>query len=494
MSPRPISRVLVVAYLFPPVGGAGVQRIAKFVKYLPDFGWHPTVLTAANPSVPLLDSSLLADVPSQVPVVRARTLEPDYALKKTVSGCDDPAGPTGSGIVSFLKRLARRWANAVLQPDPQILWYPAAVRWGTKVLRATHHEAILVTAPPFSSFLVGATLSRRTGLPLLLDYRDEWDISNRYWENKQHGMISRLLQSAMQRSVVRQARALIATTRASAESLQHIARQAGSAARSVCIYNGYDAEDFRSFSSRTDRPSDGRYRLAYVGTLWNLTSVEPLVKAVMLLCEQNPELARQLELVFAGRRTASQDALLQKLAGLPCRVERHPYLSHDAALDLMRSADGLCLLLSDVPHADRVVPGKVFEYLATGRPILFIGPRGEVARILEPCPHAFVCEATDMAGIRNVLREQLQHHVRSADRITTPRDASDSKRDGSSWSPSQYERRQLTAQLAELLDQITRQSHQRQARQRAPQAGELSSGESLSGKKASPCELVGAEH
>ena len=171
--------------------------MTKFVKYLPQFGWEPTVLTTENPSVPVLDESLLADIPPQTFVMKARTLEPGYALKLIVSASGPANTPTRSAsegatetkdvtpsptlrvkLTSVAKRVLRGAANFLLQPDPQVLWNPQAIEAGLRVLSQQKHDVIFVTAPPFSSFLIGAELARRTGLPLVLDYRDEWSISN----------------------------------------------------------------------------------------------------------------------------------------------------------------------------------------------------------------------------------------------------------------------------------------------------------------------------
>jgi hypothetical protein len=188
-APKSAKRVLVVTYNFPPVGGAGVQRVTKFVKYLPQFGWEPTVLTAENPSVPVLDDSLLADIPPQTAVIKARTLEPGYALKRIVSasnteswnvtrsvseGAKETQDVTPSltlrvTLASVAKRALRGATNLLLQPDPQVLWNPQAIEVGLRVLSQQKHDAIFVTAPPFSSFLIGAELARRTGLPLVHD-------------------------------------------------------------------------------------------------------------------------------------------------------------------------------------------------------------------------------------------------------------------------------------------------------------------------------------
>jgi glycosyltransferase involved in cell wall biosynthesis len=434
-------RVLYVAYLYPPVGGAGVQRSAKFVKYLPHFAWHPSVLTVANPSVPLFDQSLTADVPAQTIVRRARTWEPGYALKAVVSSAGGvPA--KGPGLAArLMKGLVRRVSNLLLQPDPQILWAPHAIREGRRLLREVPHHAIVASGPPFSSFLVGAALARWSGLPLVLDYRDEWDISHAYMENKQVDPLSRFIQRRMQASVVRSAQILVATTPASARALDRVRAAAGSGAQVEWIYNGYDPEDFAP--TVPARGGQGPYRLAYVGTLWNLTSVAPLVEAVRRLAQTEPVLAADLELVFVGRRTNSQDQILARLEGLPCRVVRQAYMDHRGAVDLIRSASGLSLLLSDTREAERVVPAKIFEYMAARQPIVAITPRGEVWDLLRDYPAGHLLAPRDVEGIAACLAREIRRHR-----------AGQSTANWAGWDADRYDRRSQAGQLATILSSL----------------------------------------
>ena len=138
-------RLLLVAYNFPPVGGAGVQRPVKWAKYLGSFGWDVTVLTTLNPSVPVRDESLLAELPSDIEIIRARTWEPDYTVKQNLIAAESTAR---KGIVRRLKDTARgvakRCVKLALQPDPQGLWNYHAIQAGTAALRDRQHDAILV--------------------------------------------------------------------------------------------------------------------------------------------------------------------------------------------------------------------------------------------------------------------------------------------------------------------------------------------------------------
>lgn len=447
-------RVLVIAYVFPPSGGAGVQRVTKFVRYLPEFDWECSVLTVANPSVPLTDETLLSEVPEVTVVRKARTLEPGYALKNAVSAGAAGTNTKRGGLRQAAKKLIRSTGNAVLQPDAQVLWYPAAVKEGMRLLNELHHDAIFVTAPPFSSFLVGSELSRRSGLPLVLDYRDEWGISNQYQENRQKSRLSHWLQGRMQRRVVRQASAVVATTRRSAEAVGEVSQLAGSNADVSHIYNGFDANDFPTQTRVAPQESD-RLRLAYVGTLWNLTSIEPVVTAMRRVAATDPSVAARIELVVAGRRTGEQEAILDRLNDTPCRVEREGYVDHHRAIEIMRSSNGLCLLLSDLPDAGRVVPAKTFEYMALQQPILSVVPQGEVSELLANCPLASTFEPSDVDGIANWMTDRVVSRAAGLDdQYLSPRPTASAVE----WDVQQFERRELTGQLAAVLDNVTGRS------------------------------------
>lgn len=436
---QPPRRVLVVSYTFPPVGGAGVQRVTKFVKYLHRYGWQPTVLTVANPSVPALDHSLQADVPEGTEVFKAASREPGYELKAKATGASADSGSSKGGMKRRLLGAGGKAARAMLQPDPQILWYSGAVREGLRVLSSQRYDAIFATAPPFSALLIASKLAKSTKVPLVVDYRDEWTISNDYWENKKLGPISSKVQSQMQKSVLRRASAVIATTRQSADSLRTLCQSASSRATVSWIYNGFDRDDF-SPPATPDHAST-RFRLAYTGTLWKLTSMAPLVAAAQRLADRNPGLAKELEVVIAGRRIGEQAELVEKLRNTSCQVEAHDYVPHASAIGLLQGADASCLLLSAVPGAERVVPAKLFEYMACRRPILAILPRGETWDLLDDYSHVGRFEPQDVEGITNWLAVSVERKQRGD--ITPTADPPHEK----------FSREYQTQQLAELLDQ-----------------------------------------
>lgn len=441
-------RVLFVAYQFPPAGGIGVHRVVKFVKYLTEFGWDSSVLTVSNPSVPMLDDSLCADIPETTTTVKAKTWEPGYSWKQKLATGKSDSASCPEEKKQFLKPLLKSTANLLLQPDMQILWYNNAVRAGRKLLQKFKHDAIIATAPPFSSFLVGRKLAKKTGIPLVLDYRDEWGISNAYWENKQPNFLSAAIQSRMQKSLLKDAAMAIATTPSSCESVQRTADEAGSSVRCEFVYNGYDPDDFNQNTADNIQRKDygngiNKFRLTYAGTLWNLNSIQPLIDAILHLEKESPALLEQMEFVVAGRRTAEQEALLDQLEQFPCQIIRLPFISHDEAVQLMQTSDCLALLNSNLPGAERVVNGKIFEYIAAEKPFLLISPPGDMWQLTANCPYALPCNPASPKDIAIALGNQLEQYRKGvAQEVGT-------------WSPESHQRRGRAKQLAGLLNEVT---------------------------------------
>lgn len=406
-------RVLYISYAYPPTGGGGVQRSVKFTKYLGRFGWQPTVLTAANPSVPVQDNALARDIDPSIEIVHARTWEPGYRWKQCLG--NHPGASNANVAVSpraaskwgkSLKDWTRTKAMAWLQPDPQVLWNRSAYRKAIDALAKRPHDAIFVTGPPFSSFLLACRLKRQSGLPLVVDFRDEWMLACRYLDNHQQLGAGAKRQYQMMLEVLASADTVIATTQASAAELTKHCFNARSNAVVSCIYNGFDPEDF-SISQTSTEVKSKRFRLVYTGTLWRLTDIRPLVDAIIRLHERSPRLCSRMELVLAGRRTADQDLVLGRLDRTGVSLIKHEYLPHDETIRLAAGADALLLLLSGDVGAERVVPAKLFEYLAANRPVLAICPQGETRDLLFRYGSIQGQDHRNVSGITDWLAERI---------------------------------------------------------------------------------------
>jgi glycosyltransferase involved in cell wall biosynthesis len=439
-------RVLVVAYSFPPVGGAGVQRVTKLVKYLAMHGVRPAVLTVANPSVPLYDASLERDLPPGLEVVRARTLEPSYAAKRAAWSAASPSpspspssspspSPSSSPLAALKHRLLRAAssvARELLVPDAQVLWLPAAEWALASRLRARKDDALFISGPPFSQFLLEPLARLSPRVAVVLDYRDEWSTWRTTYE-----MTSRLAAVAgarLERALVTRADAVTTATEEFRANL--LARLPSlDPARVFAIPNGYDPEDFPS--DLPSPPRGGPLQVTYAGTVFKLTSARGLLDAVRLLHARRPDLAGALRLRFIGRVV---DTELDAFEGTErLGVERVGYLPHDEVLRELAASHLTLCLLDDVPGAERIYPAKIFELMALGRPALTLAPPGALARLVEGHALGKVVAPRDTVGVARALEEALEGHARGEVARSTPKDI------------ARYDRRSLAGEIADVV-------------------------------------------
>ena len=358
------------------------------------------------------------------------------------NGASQPAGVLAP-IKSACRKVAKSGAGLLLQPDAQMLWYPNALKAGKQLLKRVPHDAILATAPPYSNLILASKLKRLFHLPLISDFRDEWDLSSKYLENHQKDRISHLIQTRLQKKIMQQSDAIVATTQASTQRLLDRAHQFGTEAIGKCIYNGFDPDDFDSMPEsgrQQSSQSTGRFRIVYTGTLWNLTTIEPLVRAIEAVHQSQPSLLNKLELQVIGRKTPEQRELLERLTSTACTLICEDYCAHHEALKKMSAADALCLLLSDVEGADRVAPAKLFEYLAIQKEILSITPQGETAEILQDFWPQGNFRAQDTAGLAQWIEQRLTGQ--SVAPMPHPEQI------------NQFNREQQAGQLSELLNEL----------------------------------------
>jgi glycosyltransferase involved in cell wall biosynthesis len=272
--------------------------------------------------------------------------------------------------------------------------------------------------------------------------------------------------------VLRYADQIIATTQASATELEEHVRRIQRTTPVACIYNGFDPRDFEELlpPARVHGVSEEHpFDLVYTGTLWGLTNVEPLVQAVQLVNAQNPEIASMIRLQLVGRRTPEQEAHLETLESTSIRLVRTEYLPHRQSLALARRADMLLLLLSATAGAERVVPAKMFEYMACHRAILGILPPGEAKSILQACPNAMVLAPNDPRRIADFLVKRINEMraPESADQspkrppmLASSPSLEESTSQGA-WSDSwtAFDRRGQARQLANLLAACHKNRH-----------------------------------
>ena len=363
-------RALMISYAFPPVGGAGVQRVLKLVKYLPACGIAPTVLTSNGKSVPVHDATLEREVPAGVEILRARTLEPGYAKKELAWNAKSSTKKT-LGI--RLTRAAADLARRVLVPDPQVLWLPAAgIAVARRLSSRRPDDVVFISGPPFSQFLLAALARLRPGTAVVFDYRDEWTTTGAEYEMSSSPGVIELLE----RRILTKAHVVTVATDEFKRTLL-LRFPFLDERRVIVIPNGYDPEDF---PSELPSPPTDRFVVAYVGTVFRVTSARGFLAGLRLFHEREPELARHLETRFVGRIVATETRYFEGSEALG--VRRLGYVEHESAIRELASSHLALCLLDEVEGAARIYPAKIFEIMHLGRPVLALAPEGALSGLV----------------------------------------------------------------------------------------------------------------
>ncbi|NNF56887.1 MAG: glycosyltransferase family 4 protein [Rhodothermaceae bacterium] len=397
-----VQRVLVISYYFPPSGGPGVQRVLKTVKYLRDFGYEPTVLTVADGAYPQHDASLEADVPDGVEVHRTRALDPFRIYGRLTGRSRTEAVTVGSvqqekGLLGHLGRWLR--ANVFL-PDARVGWVPYAIREARRLHDAQPFDVILTSGPPHSSHLIGRALKRQRALPWVADFRDPWTGINFYHELPMSAP-ARRLDRRLEHSVLREADHITTVSPSWARLLAEQGERATDAV--TVVHNGYDEADIDADVQWETVPNAEHFTLTYVGSLYGSRNPMTLWAALSALRSTGALERLRIRLVGTMDETVQQ-ALAQR--GLDAVTEAVPYVPHAEAITLMAKATLLLLVVEPFANAAGMITGKLYEYLATGRPVLALGePEGDAARLLEETGGGQVVARDDAEAMAAVLRE-----------------------------------------------------------------------------------------
>ncbi len=430
-----MKKVLLITYYWPPSGGAGVQRVLKTVKYLREFGWEPIVFTAQNPAYPILDPSLLADVPPGQEVIRGPIWEP-YEWYKRFTGQTSKAR-VYSGFLSetekpsLSKRLSIWIRGNFFIPDARAFWIRPATRFLTDYLRKHPVDAILSSGPPHTVHMIARNVKRATGLPWAADFRDPWTNIDFYdqlmlsrWADRRH--------KKLERSVVQEADHVTTVS----PTWQEEFRALGARAVSL-IYNGYDPADF-AFEKG---PPEAVFCFNHIGFLNSDRNPPRLWEAFGELCREIPGLREALKLRFTGKTDA---ITLRQLAaqGLEDRVEQIDYIPHSEALPRLCRSQALLLLVNDVPNVMGHIPGKTFEYVASRRPVLAIGPEtADFAQVITGTQSGVVCDFQDKDKMKRTILSFFRKY-KKGELNTAPADI------------TRYSRQQEAGQMAAVLTQI----------------------------------------
>lgn len=397
-------RVLVITYYFPPSGGSGVQRVLKTVKYLPEYGVIPEVLTVADGAYPEYDASLVEEIPPSVAVHRTRSVDP-FRLYGALRGKSKQEA-VKVGSVREGKGLFERtasWVRAnVFLPDARVGWVPFAKREAVRLLRDKDFDVVLTSGPPHSTHLIGRYLKRKFNIPWVADFRDPWT-EIIYYDELPMSTVAKRFDRRLEASVLREADHIVTVGPTLAEGLAEKGNKPLSEVS--VVYNGYDAEDFLGIA-----PPDlsvESFSLVHVGSLFDSRDPVALWDALSRLREEDPALSDSLMVRLVGQVGENVQRSIQsrKLGNI---VEMTGYVDHDEAVREMVGASVLLLALGGTPASRDVITGKLFEYLASGRPILALGRKdGAAATLLEEVGLDSFFAWEDIEGISTYLRSAM---------------------------------------------------------------------------------------
>ena len=426
-------RLLIVTYYWPPSGGSGVQRWLKFCKYLAPLGWEITVLTPENPSFALRDESLVADVPDSIEVLKLPIWEPYQVYLKIGSffgiRASQPTDFIKTGRKSLFASVSGWVRGNLFIPDARICWVRPAVQFLQSWLPSGDPPIVITTGPPHSMHLIGLHLKKlNPAIKWVADFRDpwsEWDVldtlSLTAWARARH--------RNLERQVLTQADRVITIAPFHRDRLEALGN------RSVDVMtNGFDPDDFRAIT----RKRTTRFTVRHVGMVDELRDPRPFMIILKQLMAELPDFARDVFVEFIGNVNTAFRQEVEEDTALASVTRFTRSLPHQQLVQTYGETDVQLLVLAHTALAPGNLPGKFFEYLASGNPILAIGPAsGDAQAVLAETNAGQIFERSDLIGIKSALmgyyRLWKAGHSAPAGRV------------------SQYARPVLAARLHQLL-------------------------------------------
>lgn len=424
-----MKKVLIITYYWPPAGGPGVQRVLKFVKYLPKFGWEPIILTVENGEYPAIDESLLYEIPTNIKVYKTKSFEP-FNLYKGLTG---QKGNIPTHILnkseneSIIQKFAK-WIRANLFiPDARKGWIPSIVKKGLEIVEQEKPDLIFSSSPPHSLQVGAMKLAMRTNLKWVADFRDPW--TDGFWlKDLPRTKYASKKDLDFELSVLKNSNAVISVSQSIIELFKRKIEN-----NYYVLPNGYDESDFADLT----REQSDVFKIVYAGSLRDSQIPHNLFKALASLKEQR--LIEKLELHFIG--TVHPDAVkIITNNNLQDLVTFHKYMTHNKLLKHVINANMLLLTIPNTPNNEGILTGKLFEYVASKNYILGFGPKnGDAAKIINElnCGIMFEFSENPEQVILDKYNEWLKDSGKQIDN-----------------NAEKYTRKNLTRELSEIFDSL----------------------------------------
>ncbi|MBU2940175.1 glycosyltransferase [Lacinutrix sp. C3R15] len=425
-------RTLIISYYWPPAGGPGVQRWLKFVKYLPEFNVEPIVYIPSNPNYPLVDETLLSEVATDLTIIKQPISEPykfaSFLSKKNTKSISKGL-ITEAKKQSLIERLLLLIRGNFFIPDARKSWVKPSVKYLSTYIQDFNIDTIITTGPPHSLHLIGMQLKAKLGVKWLADFRDPWT-TIAYHKELKLTQKAKQKHITLERQVLQNADQIIVTSTITKQEFQEKTKQP-----ITVITNGYDVEKTEVISL------DKKFTLAHIGSLLAKRNPEVLWNVLQELTEENQEFAKYFELKLVG--AVSENILKSiKLYRLSDYLNKEGYVSHNKAIGFQKKAQVLLLIEIDSEETKCIIPGKLFEYMVSNRPIVALGPKGsDVEKIIVETNTGNYFSYQDYDNLKNIL---LKHF----------NDFQENKLHTNAIGLQKYSRKELTSVLADLIHSI----------------------------------------
>lgn len=422
-------KLLIITYYFPPAGGPGVQRWLKFVKYLPEFGIQPIVYVPENPTYPIVDEGLISEVSDQVILLKNKIWEP-YQLASVFS--KKKTKKISSGILpnqkkqTFLDKAFLWIRGNLFIPDARVFWVKPSVSYLEKYIKENNIDTIITSGPPHSLHLIGLELKQQLNVRWFADFRDPWTTIGYHKALRLSGYAAKK-HKKLEHTVLNTADTIIVTSKTTKTEFQAITTKPISV-----ITNGYDIENVEK------QILDSKFTLAHIGSFLSDRNPKFLWECLVELLAEIPGFKSNLEIKLIG--AVSQEVLdsisefnLNEYLNVP------GYVSHYEAISHQKKSQVLLLIEINSEDTKSIIPGKLFEYMVSERPIIAIGPKGsDFADIIKETNTGVFFDYSEKQELKSVILDFYNQFLQG-------------KLKANGIGLQQYSRKNLTRQLVQLI-------------------------------------------
>ena len=435
-----MKKVLILTYYWPPSGGAGVQRWLKFTKYLKKYGWEPIIYTAENGEMPVVDMSLLKDVPEELTILKTPIWEPYQLYKRFIGRKKDDkinASFLSENKKAGLSEKISIWIRGnFFIPDARKFWIKPSINYLENYIIKNNIEYIISSGPPHSMHLIALGLKNKfTSLKWVADFRDPWTNID-FYDKLMLTKSSNNKHHSQELNVLTTADVILSIGKGMSDEFLNIYQKSGgkNLNKFKVISNGFDADDIKT----SDIIKDKKFSIAHIGTLVKDRNPIVLWKVLKKLTGTRDDFRSQLEIKLVGKVDIFVKEQLENY-GLINFVKKIDYLQHSEVIIEQQKSKVLLLLINNTKNAKDILTGKFFEYMASGSPILAIGPiDGELADIIKQTQTGLISNFEDEITLeKNILNLFVNQSIKTNGEEVI-----------------KYSREELTKKLCELLNEL----------------------------------------